>query len=220
MAVPAQDARYRRSALNSSPDDRGCFFVSLETAWIIAGIGHGHAAKQQREDAAATGHDASTVEYTEITDDNASSFHFHGKQADFPITAIIVVPNDERSETLLLGQYLAEDDPSQILQSAEVVDELMTLVVRIRSLFETAFLVMTAVTLALLGLLTLLAIRLRKREFDTLRRIGGSRFLIAQLVGAELLILLSVSFVLTCVVLAGLSALLPQLSLHTLAGGL
>ena len=204
---------------SSSPDDEAVF-VSLETAWIIAGIGHGHAAKQQSDDAVATSHDASTVEYTEITDDNAASFHFHGKQAAFPITAIIVVPNDERSETLLLGQYLADDDPSQILQSAGVVDELMTFVVRISSLFELAFLVMTAVTLALLGLLTLLAIRLRKREFDTLRRIGGSRFLIARMIGAELLILLSASCGLACIVLAGLSELLPQLSLRTLAGGL
>jgi len=204
---------------NSHSADDDAVFVSLETAWIIAGIGHGHSPKQQGEDAAATGHDASTIEFTEITNNNAASFHFHGKQADFPVTAIIVVPTDERSETLLLGQYLADDDPSQILQSVEVVDELMTFVVRIRSLFELAFLIMTIVTLTLLGLLTLLAVRLRQREFDTLRRLGSSRFLIARLIGAELLILLSVSCVLTCLALAELSLLLPHLSLHTLASG-
>ena len=203
---------------SNSPDD-DAVFVSLQTAWIIAGIGHGHASKGRGEDAASSGHDASTVEYTEITDDNAASFHFHGKKADFPVTAIVVVPNDERSETLLLGQYLADDDSAQILQSVEVVNELMTFVVRIRSLFEIAFFVMTAVTLALLGLLTALAIRLRKHEFDTLRRIGGSRFLIARLIGAELLLLFSVSCVLTFVALTALSALLPRLPLHSLAGG-
>jgi putative ABC transport system permease protein len=73
----------------SSPDD-DAVFVDIDTAWIIAGIGHGHASSKKRSptknatDSEEPGgadkpeHDPSVVEYTEITKENADSFHFHG----------------------------------------------------------------------------------------------------------------------------------------------
>lgn len=199
-----------------SPDDLAVF-VPVETAWIIAGIGHGHAQSRKSQDSKTAGqesaaHDASLIEYTEITDENVSSFHFHGKRDHFPVSAIIAVPADERSETLLLGQYLLDDDPAQILEPIKVIEELMTFVVRLQVFFDLAFAAMSIVTVVLIALLVLLTVRLREREFQTLSRIGCSRFFVVQLIGMELIALVAASGVLTVLVLACLATFAHNLS--------
>jgi putative ABC transport system permease protein len=208
---------------SNSPDDNAVF-VGLETAWIIAGIGHGHAASRKREmpDASSNGkatgeadvpvHDASLIEYTEITEENAGSFHFHGDRNSFPLTAILAVPHDETSETLLLGRYLSNDDPAQIIRPVEVIDELLTIVMRIRQLFELAFASMATVTAAMLTLFVVLAVQLRQREFETMFRIGCGRFMIVRLVGSELLILFAISSLATLLVAIVFIFVVPRLS--------
>jgi putative ABC transport system permease protein len=203
----------------NSPDD-DAVFVEIHTAWIIAGIGHGHAPSQKpasSDDATtdvenAPAHDASLTEFTEITEDNASSFHFHGRPEQFPVTAILAAPEDEESATLLMGRYLADDDPSQAIRPVEVIDELTDFVMQIRQFFELAFAIMASVTAALLTLFVILAIQLRQREFTTMFRIGCRRFQIVRLVGAELLILFSISGVLTLLTISGLAMALSRLS--------
>ena len=208
---------------SNSPDDNAVF-VGLETAWIIAGIGHGHAASRKREmpDASSNGkatgeadvpvHDASLIEYTEITEENAGSFHFHGDRNSFPLTAILAVPHDETSETLLLGRYLSNDDPAQIIRPVEVIDELLTIVMRIRQLFELAFASMATVTAAMLTLFVVMAVQLRQREFETMFRIGCGRFMIVRLVGSELLILFAISSLATLLVAIVFIFVVPRLS--------
>ncbi|MFT4556504.1 MAG: putative ABC transport system permease protein [Planctomycetaceae bacterium] len=209
-------------ARTDSPDD-DAIFVDIHTAWIIAGIGHGHApasrSASQNEtnpesptDGSPPAHDASLIEYTEIDESNAASFHFHGEREDFPVTAIIAIPNDNEAETLLMGRYLDADDPSQVLQPTEVIDELLSFVVQLRRVFAYAFAAMSSVTVALLALLIVLTVKLRDREFQTMFRLGGSRFLIVRLVGAELLILISASGVATLMIICGLSMMISQLS--------
>lgn len=212
-------------AESNSPDD-AAVFVDIYTTWIIAGIGHGHPISKpsvtddtsekplhknaDSEDSPT--HDASLIEYTEITAGNARSFHFHGKPDQFPVSAILAFPDDEEAETLLMGRYLNDDDPAQVLRPVEVVNELMTFVFQLRRVFLVAFMIMASITVAMLMLLILLTIKLRKREFETMFRLGGSRFLIAKLVGNELFILFCCGGLLTCVVLAGLAMSLSQLS--------
>lgn len=209
---------------SSSPDDNAVF-VHIETAWIIAGIGHGHASSKIQSDAHRTPdggdlseadrplHDSSLVEYTEITAENANSFHFHGDRNSFPLTATLAIPHDEESETLLLGRYLADDDPAQIIRPVEIIDELLEIVIRIRQFFEATFIAMTGVTAALLGLFIVLSVQLRQREFATMFRIGCGRFVILRLVGSELLILFAVSSFVTALVLLGLAMTMPNFSL-------
>ncbi|NIR24733.1 MAG: hypothetical protein GWN78_16220, partial [Gammaproteobacteria bacterium] len=43
---------------------------------------------------------ARLVEYNEITDQNISSFHFHGAAGEYPLSAVIAVPHDVKSGTL------------------------------------------------------------------------------------------------------------------------
>lgn len=211
-------------AETASADD-DAVFVSLETAWIIAGIGHGHASTKSRTesnheiDGALPGdsdtgrHDASLVEFTEITDENQASFHFHGDRASFPVSAILAFPRDEEAETLLLGRYLADDDPAQIIRPVEVVGELLDIVMRIRQFFEFVFAAMIGVTLTLLGLFVVLTIQLRKNEFATMLRIGCGRFVIFRLISAELAILFTMSGLMTTLIILGFAVAMPGLSI-------
>ena len=210
-------------AESSSPDDNAVF-VDMDTAWIIAGIGHGHASSKKRSasDNTTDGvdlsesdtlvHDSLISEYTEITAENASSFHFHGDRNSFPVTAILAIPHNEESETLLMGRYLANDDPAQIIRPVEVIDELREIVVRIRQFFEATFIAMTCVTMALLGLFIVLSVQLRQRDFSTMFRIGCSRFVVLRLVGCELLILFVLSSLVATFVIFGLAVAIPGFS--------
>ena len=105
------------------PDDRA-IFVDLKTAWVIAGLAHGHQDLTLPE--AATGvlsrddkrivANASVREYERITPDNIDSFHFHGDTEGFPVTAAIVFPPNDKSATLLEGHYVGDDEPVQIVR--------------------------------------------------------------------------------------------------------
>ncbi|MEO1612910.1 MAG: ABC transporter permease, partial [Pseudomonadota bacterium] len=67
-------------APTASPDDEAVF-VDVKTAWVIAGIGHGHddviAAEDAGDDGAVRAA-AGVVEFNRITPENIDSFHFHG----------------------------------------------------------------------------------------------------------------------------------------------
>ena len=82
-----------------TPDDEA-IFVDLKTTWIMEGLGHGHVKGARHGSPEGTA-------YTEITNENVDSFHFHGEENQFPITSIIVVPENQKAETLLRGQYLS-----------------------------------------------------------------------------------------------------------------
>ena len=52
---------------------------------------------------------ASVVQYNEITAENIDSFHFHGDRSDYPVTAVIAIPPDRKSSSLLQGRYQSDD---------------------------------------------------------------------------------------------------------------
>ncbi len=205
--------------LNSSwsPDD-DAVFVDLRTAWIIEGIGHGHQtlsgeSKEQlleSDDSDTLQANASVLPYTQITDENESSFHFHGDDADFPVSEVIAVPKDRQSQTLLLGRYSSVRGSSAIcVKPQQVVHQLLAMVFRIEQLFRIAAGLSAIVTTVLLGLVIFLSVRLRAPEMRTMQRIGSARGTIALLVGLEIILMLIVA---VCVSLS--AAALTQ----TLAG--
>lgn len=191
---------------SGTPDDEAVF-VEIHTTWIIAGIGHGHAQPQRattsdrpradNDGADEPDHEPGVIEFTEVNDQNADSFHFHGPPERFPVTAIIALPKDERSETLLMGRYLSSDDPAQMLKPVDVIEELLDFVVRLRRFFDMAFAVLAAVTTLFFVLVVALSLRLRQREFETMFRLGCSRLLIVRLVATELLMVVVMSLVVT-----------------------
>ena len=120
------------SQLSDSPDDRAVF-ADIKTTWVIEGLCHGHqnlarpeaaSAVLRREGNKVIGN-ASVVQYNVITPENIDSFHFHGDRQEFPITAVIALPRDHKSGTLLMGRYQSPDDPSQIVKPLAVMDDLL-----------------------------------------------------------------------------------------------
>ncbi|MHC4219643.1 MAG: ABC transporter permease, partial [Planctomycetota bacterium] len=175
-----------------SPDDHA-IFVDVKTAWIIEGLAHGHedlarpgaaSGVLKREDNVITAN-ASVVQYNEITDDNVGSFHFHGDVADFPITAVIADPRDDKSAAILMGRYLSGDERHQILWPASVMDELLATILTVQSFVVAAVIIVGTATLATASLVVLLSLRLRRREIETMIKIGGSGARIVSVLAAE-----------------------------------
>jgi putative ABC transport system permease protein len=140
---------------SDSPDDLA-IFVDIKTAWVIEGLVHGHvdlstpeATTQvlQRDSTNVVGN-ASVVQYQEITADNLSEFHFHGDQGEYPITAVIAVPPDQRAGTILRGRYSSPDDLVQIIEPTAVIDELLDMVLTVQTFVIAAVVVVGISTLA------------------------------------------------------------------------
>ncbi|HEV8036675.1 ABC transporter permease [Yoonia sp.] len=182
-------------APSNSPDDQA-IFVDIKTAWVIQGIGHGHedvvtAAEVAAGTAALS--NAAVVQYQRITDENIDSFHFHGSQDGFPTTAVIVVPNDARSGTILKGRYLDSENPAQLIEPAGVIQSLVDRIFRIKSLLDAVTLIIAIAALAAIGLAVFLSYRLRAREIATAVKLGARRGMVLRLLSAETITLLSLS---------------------------
>ena len=195
-----------------SPDDEAVF-VDIKTAWVIEGIGHGHQnlAKIEAESAVLSREgdriiaNASVIEFNRITDANRKSFHFHGDRSGYPVTAIIAVPHDARSRALLMGQYADPNEPSQIVRPVQSMAELLETVFTVRSYLVAAIGVVGVATLATSSLVFMLSFRLRKREIETMVKIGGARNNIAAILASEVVVVLSIGLL-----LAGLLTLLTE----------
>lgn len=185
---------------SDGPDD-DAIFVDVRTTWIIEGLGHGHQDLAQPEAAASVLSrdgdqivaNAAVVQFNEITADNIESFHFHGDVSDFPLTAVIVIPRDQRSSTMLQGRYQSADEPTQITRPREVMDELLATVLTVERFVVAGAIVVGVATLATAALVFLLSLRLRRREIETLFKIGGSRGAVALVTGAEVIVVLVAS---------------------------
>jgi len=180
-----------------TPDDLA-IFVDVKTAWIIEGLGHGHqdlAAPEAaggvlaREDGVITAN-ASVVQYNEITAENIDSFHFHGDLGSYPITAAIAVPKDEKSRVPLMGRYQGAEQISQVVLPIAVMEELLDTVLTVQSYVVAAMLIVAAATLATAALVFLLSLRLRRREIETMVKIGGSRGSVAAVLVSEIVAVL------------------------------
>jgi putative ABC transport system permease protein len=186
-----------------TPDDIAVF-VDLKTSWIIQGLGHGHQdlAKASTDDALLKREgnrltaNPSVVNYTEINEANIDSFHFHGDSTQLPVTATIVIPRDDKSRTLLMGRYLANDDPVQIVRPSVVMDSLLKTVLRVRDFIVAAALLLTVSTVMSVVLVFVLSLRLRQRELATMAKIGCSRARIASIVACEILLVVMLSVLL------------------------
>ncbi len=189
-------------ARSLSPDDEA-IFVDLKTAWIIDGIGHGHQELTRPEAAGAvlkTEGDrivanASLVQYNEITRDNIDSFHFHGSTADLPLTAILPVPASNKSRVLIQGRYQS-DAALQLLEPRAVIDQLLDTVFAVQGYVLVAMGLVGTATAGVVTLVFLLSWRARRREQDTLDRLGGSRPAVLALMLSEVLMVLFAACVL------------------------
>ncbi|MBW2222787.1 MAG: hypothetical protein JRF54_00960, partial [Deltaproteobacteria bacterium] len=180
------------------PDDRAVF-VDVKTAWVAEGLGHGHQdlttasgdVVLQRKNGTATAN-AKLVQYNEITEANADSFHFHGDPASHPLSAVIVVPNDEKTGVLLRGRWV-DDAARQLLRPAQVVEGLNAQIFRFERVLQIIVWTVGLATALMFILVMVLSWRLRADELRTMTRLGCSRWKGMQIMGAEMLLMVGTS---------------------------
>jgi putative ABC transport system permease protein len=190
-------------APTGTPDDEAVF-VDVKTSWVIAGIGHGHEDVLTGADLAGEAEgdiiaSAAIVEFNRITPENIEGFHFHGDPETYPVSAVLVVPPDERAGTMLRGRYLDPSNPLQLVVPREVVGELVDRIFRIKSLLDAVTLIVGVAALAAVGLAVFLGYRLRAPEMRTAFKLGARRGMIARLLLAETIILLTAATLVSAV---------------------
>jgi putative ABC transport system permease protein len=198
-------------AATGTPDDE-VVFVDLKTAWVIAGLAHGHqdvtapeassGVLSRTEDNVVA--NASVLSYTEITADNIDSFHFHGDPDGFPVDAVLAVPDDRKSGVVLRGRYQEPDQTVQMVVPRAVVDELVDTMFSVRNVMLAVSLGLGLATIATAALVFALSVRLRRREIETMRKIGAPRRRVRAILASEVLIVvvasLAIAAALTAVV--------------------
>lgn len=180
------------------PDDRAVF-VDVKTAWVAEGLGHGHQdiatagadVLLKRKDGAATAN-AKLVQYNEITDANADTFHFHGDPASYPLSAVIVAPNDDKAGVLLRGRFV-NDPARQLLRPAQVVEGLNAQIFRFERVLQIIVWTVGLATALMFILVMVLSWRLRADELRTMTRLGCSRWKAVQIMGAEVFLMVGTS---------------------------
>jgi putative ABC transport system permease protein len=175
-------------AMGTADDE--AVFTDVKTAWVIAGIGHGHDDVVTADAAGNVTANAAITQFNRITVDNVDSFHFHGAASEYPLSAVLVVPYDTRSGTILRGRYLDPENPVQIVVPQEIVAGLVERIFRIAAVLDAVTVIIGIAACGAVGLALFLAWQLRAPEMQTARRLGAGRFVILQLAGAEILLLL------------------------------
>jgi len=180
----------------NSVDDKAVF-VDLKTTWVIQGLGHGHqdvktmsgpGAVLSRSEKLVTA-SAKIKQYAEINLDNLESFHFHGDSSIYPLTAIIAVPQDQKSATILRGRYLSEQKNQQIVRPKQVIEDLLSNIFQIKAFIDAVVLIVAIAMVLAIFLVFSLSFRLRQKEISTILHLGCSRFTVVQLIVAEILII-------------------------------
>lgn len=197
---------------SGTADDR-VVFTDVRTTWVIEGIGHGHVnAAGVTDPSLVRGVVDNTVvmsgaetQYSEITPENIDRFHFHGDDAKFPVTAVIALPRDAKSTAILKARYRLSDDARAVVPR-QVVRSMMAVVARVKRFLDAIFAMVLASTGLFLVLVILLSLRIRRRERQTLHRIGCSRGTVFAMQTAEIAVLLAVSLIVAAATLGGVFA--------------
>ena len=168
------------AATGTADDD--AIFVSLPTAWYIAGLGHSHA----QPATSPTGRPPGSL--TSVATDRKSliGFHFHGNRADFPLSALLVIPRSDRARLQVLGSFLANPPEGlQVVKAEEVIDRLSETAFRVTSLIQGAALILTLATVFLTGAIVALTLQIRRHEIRLMDRLGLTRARIVTLLATE-----------------------------------
>lgn len=197
-----------------TPDDEAVF-TDIKTTWVIAGLAHGHmdmaapeaesgVLKREKGNVVAN---AAVLSYTEITPENIDSFHFHGNPAQFPVDAVLAVPDDRKSSIILRGRYETEETDVQMIVPLRIIDSLLQTVFSVRDYIVLGSIGVAMATAAITVLVFVLSIRLRRREIETIRKIGGPRRRLWAILFTEILMVVCGAVVIAAGMTAGVSRL-------------
>ena len=113
-----------------------------------------------------------------------------------------VFPNDQVEHDVLLGHF-ALSDSMQAVRPIEVVDDILSIVLKLQQGLWIYYGMLVLSTLFFYFLVVHLSLQLRQGELTLIRRIGGSKQTIRNLVLAEITLITLFSIVLTGVVSLG-----------------
>jgi putative ABC transport system permease protein len=195
----------------SGTADDNAIFTDYKMEWMILGIMHGHADATTVNTNLLLGRNATNVAvsdavlpYQEIDETNMDLFHVHGDEGAFPVTAIIVVPRDIKSGTILRGRYEDPKATVQLLVPGQVISETLDLVFKVKRFFDSQAVLVGGAMALLLALVVLLSLRLRRGEMETMFKIGCARWMTFGMQAAEVVIVVTagvaIAGALTCLV--------------------
>jgi len=180
--------------------DNRSVFTTVKTAWVMDGYYHGH---EGGSDADAHVRSTGKAVYQEITDANRDQFHAHAGTDQLPLTAMILVPHGDSADARNVNLILATThvnvdlaDTHQAIAPSEVISELMHRIFAIRKFFDAHAILVGLATCLFLFLVFSLSFRIRKREFETLYKMGISKKTIRALLGWEVSLILIAAIVL------------------------
>lgn len=153
---------------NTGSADDEVVFTSLETAWTVEGIGHGH------DEIFNGNHDKLGKKYHRIDPTTRSKFHFHGSKDQFPVTALLLFPQTEKAKVLALGKF-RNDLELQIIESEEVIGKLISLLLKVKAFFKALLIPVYFSAFLLIFLILLLTWKSRENERASFVRLGCSR---------------------------------------------
>lgn len=181
--------------------DDHAIFVDAKTTWLMEGIAHGH-------DDLVTTTDASAVQekqgsnvvaskavrmFSEVTDANIGGFHFHGDMKTYPLTAVLVLPRDAKSQAILLGRYQDKPDGLQLIQPAHEMDGLLSMLFQAEQLAIVLLSLLGIAVLLIAALVFALSFRMRRQEFRTLENMGIARGTLIQVKAFEVIMVLALA---------------------------
>ena len=191
------------------PDD-GALFTDVKTAWVIQGYGHGH-------EAARSEVGAGIVTRQTLTQEALKELHFHGDTEAFPLSAVLISPDDERASSLFKARA-ARVEGWRVITPSEVIQELLALIFKVKGALEMLAYLALALTLSLGVVVAWLSVQLRAHEWASLKLLGLRRAQVAWAAGAELMwVALITTLMVSAVALA--SAPLERLAWALLFGG-
>lgn len=202
-----------------TPDD-DAVFVDVKTAWVVAGLLHGHGdvvaegalpegfELSRTEDAVAVS--PALIEHQRITPENVGDFHLHEDEADLPLSAVLVFPASAKAGTLLKART-NEAGRFQAVTPPAVVDDLLSFVFRIKRFLDRVAILLALSTAAFTGLVLWLSTRLRAEEFRVLDAMGCARGTVARLAAGEVALLAALGLAVAGAAVAATLAWMPDL---------
>lgn len=204
----------------SGTADDGAVFSPVQTAWALDGHYHGH---DDAESILETHPDwvigeapgrlaisGALIEDNTFDADRAQDFHLHGETARLPLSSVLIFPKDHESRTILKGRINSRG-PLQAVAPSAVLDDLLGIVFKIKQLLGRLGALLAVATLALLGLVVALSLRLRRDEMETLDALGAPAGFKLRLVSLELGWILTMAAVLATGLSLWLAQVLPNL---------
>ena len=120
---------------------------------------------------------------------------------------MLVWPKDRKESDILRARYRPRiNRTAQVIVPEDVVMDLLGMLFKVKLFFDANVIMVSVATSLFLGLVVLLTLRIRKREMETLFKIGCSRLKVFSVMGTELSIIVIAGLVVAAALSAGVYA--------------